>query len=246
MTTEVATVPESSRPARFKLPALVIPDSAIEAVKWLALLLMTLDHVDKYLCHETVPALFDAGRLAMPLFATIFGYNMARAQENGRQPYSRTIRRLLLSWACATPVCLALGGLAWGWWPLNVMSLFALAAAVMWLAEGTGVVRLAAAGLLFVVGGAFVEYWWPGMVLCLAAWRYAKRPTWTALTMWLCAVASLYVINHNWWALAAIPVLLLATRIDLPVPRHRLLFYVYYPAHLWVILLVAVVAHVVH
>jgi hypothetical protein len=236
MTMDIVSGRASVR-TRWTPAPLVITDGSVEAIKWLALVLMTFDHIDKYLLHETIPALFDAGRLAMPLFATVFGLNMARPRTANSQHYGKTIIRLLVAWAAATPVCLALGGLAWGWWPLNVMSMFALTASVMWLVDGGGRARFAAAALLFVLGGVIVEYWWPGMVLCLAAWRYAKRPTWSALTMWLCAAAALTIINHNWWALAAVPVLLLAGRTNFGLPRVRLLFYVYYPVHLAIILL---------
>ena len=45
-------------------PLLVLSSGTLEALKWLALLLMTLDHVNKHLLHASVPELFAAGRLA--------------------------------------------------------------------------------------------------------------------------------------------------------------------------------------
>ena len=59
-------------------PALMLSSGTLEALKWLALLLMTLDHVNKHLLHASVPELFAAGRLTLPLFGFVLGYNLAR------------------------------------------------------------------------------------------------------------------------------------------------------------------------
>jgi hypothetical protein len=101
------------------MPRLVIPNGSVEALKWLALVLMTGDHVNKYLLNGTVPALFDAGRLAMPIFAFVLAYNLARPGNLERGVYRRTITRLGLFGVVSTPICIALGGLLYGWWPLN-------------------------------------------------------------------------------------------------------------------------------
>jgi len=47
---------------------LFVFDGTIEAMKWLALLSITGDHVNKYLFNGTLPFLFEIARLAMPLF----------------------------------------------------------------------------------------------------------------------------------------------------------------------------------
>jgi hypothetical protein len=43
-------------------------------------------------------------------------------------------------------------------------------------------------------------------------------------------------VNRNFWAMTAIPVIFLAPQIKLNIPRIRYAFYIYYPAHLAVIL----------
>ena len=75
-------------------PRLELSSGALEALKWLALLLMTLDHVNKHLLHASVPELFAAGRLALPLFGFVLGYNLARPGALASGGYSRTARRL--------------------------------------------------------------------------------------------------------------------------------------------------------
>jgi len=48
----------------------------------------------------------------------------------------------------------------------------------------------------------------------------------------LAALAALWFVNSNLHVLAAVPVILLASRLDLHLPRRRWLFYAYYPLHL--------------
>jgi len=220
-------------------PALLLSSGTLEALKWLALLLMTLDHVNKYLLHASVPELFAAGRLALPLFGFVLGYNLARPGALASGGYLRTARRLAVFGSIATIPFIALGGLGWGWWPLNIMATLLVATLCAWLIEVGGPVRLAAAAAVFIVGGALVEFWWPGLAACLLAWAYCRRPSWVTLALWVGALASLYVINGNLWALAAAPLIFAAGQVKLTVPRGRLGFYVYYPAHLAVLWVLA-------
>ncbi len=55
------------------------------------------------------------------------------------------------------------------------------------------------------------------------------------LALWVGAVASLYIINRNLWALAAFPLIFAAGQVKLNVPRGRLGFYVCYPVQLAVL-----------
>ena len=130
-------------------------------------------------------------------------------------------------------VCCGSGG------RLNILFMLMVSVAIMALLDRGGVVRVAAAFALFLVGGAMVEFWWPAVVMTLAAWRYVRRPSWTSAAMWVVAAASLYVINRNLWALAALPLFVLATRISIEMPRSRNVFYVFYPLHLMVLWAIA-------
>ena len=87
-------------------------------------------------------------------------------------------------------------------------------------------------GVAFLVGGSSVEYWWPAVAFGLAVWSYTRRPSWAAAAVAVLACAALWFINRNLWALAALPVLFLASRVDVRVPRLRWAFYAYYPLHL--------------
>lgn len=222
------------------LPHLVVPDGTLEALKWLALMLMTGDHINKYLFNGTLPLLYEIGRLAMPLFAFTLGYNLARPSTLERGVYERTMTRLIVFGLAATPAFIALNGLVAGGWPLNVMFTLLAATATLYLIEKGGTGHKITAGAVFVIAGSLVEFLWPAMALCAAVWWYCKQPTWLALFLLLAATTALWFINSNLWALAALPILLGASRIDLRVPRLRWAFYAYYPLHLVALCLIRI------
>ena len=222
------------------LPRLVVPDGALEALKWIALLLMTGDHIDKYLFNGTKTLLFNAGRIAMPLFVFVLAYNLARQGTLERGAYPRTMQRLVLFGVLATPAFIALGDLMAGWWPLNIMFALLVLTVVLFLMERRTAGGFVAAAAVFLVGGSFVEFWWPALAFGLAVWWYCKRPSWMALTLALVALVALGFVNGNLWALAALPVVLVASRVDMRVPRLRWVFYAYYPAHLIAIWLIRI------
>jgi hypothetical protein len=111
----------SSPPEKTAQNAIVWPHGSREALKWLALFLMTGDHVNKYLFNGALPIFFEAGRLALPIFVTVLAYNLARFGTTSNGVYERTMKRLLIAGMVATLPFIALGNLRGGWWPLNVM-----------------------------------------------------------------------------------------------------------------------------
>src|SRR5689334_25284037 len=97
-------------------PRLVLADGTVEALKWLGLLLMTGDHVNKYLFAQKLPCLFELGRLAMPIFGFVLAYNLARPGALARRAHVRLIERLLLWGVAASVPYTALGSVMGGWW----------------------------------------------------------------------------------------------------------------------------------
>lgn len=212
------------------LPNLTINSGTIEAIKWFALVSMVLDHFNKYVLHESVVAFFNFGRLAMPLFMFVMAFKLARVTDI--DAFRRTSKRLAIYGVIASIPFVALGGLAWGWWPLNIMFTMLVAAMVMYFVEYGGTRNKSLGIALFIVGGAVVEFWWPALAICLAAWPYCKKPNWPALVTWVLAVLSLVVINQNYWALASFLIIFSAPYLSFNVPRMRQFFYIFYPAHL--------------
>lgn len=217
-------------------PYLLVSDGTIEALKWFALVLMTLDHINEFLLVEPLFGLNESGRLAMPLFGFVLAYNLARPNALQRGSYERAMVRLALFGMFATPFYIALGAPSAGWWPLNILFTLLVATAIIYYAEKGRTVHTVTATVLFLIGGAIVDYWWFGLAFCLAAWWYCKTASGLALVAWIAATASLYLVNDNLWAMAALPLVFVASRVQLRIPRLRLAFYTYYPAHLALLL----------
>jgi len=218
-----------------QLPKLLVKDGTIEALKGLALFLMTLDHINKYLFAETLPFLFEAGRLTMPLFVFVLAYNLARPGTKERGGFIRTMKRLALFGILATPAFIGLGGLVAGWWPLNIMFALLVMTLTIYMMDRHTTVSTIAAACVFIVGGSSVEFWWPGITIGIAIWSYCKTPSLSAIVIAIAALAATRVINGNYWALASIPIIVLACFVAVPMPRFQWSFYIFYPLHLSVL-----------
>lgn len=235
MNRSVTVNPESRLRTRTEPRALAIADGTLEAMKWLALVLMTLDHVNKYLFAYTVPVLFALGRIAMPLFVFVLSYNLSRPDALQRGAYRRTAARLALYGGFACVPFIALGKVYLGWWPLNILLTLLVATVVIGFAAHGGRLHAICAIVVFVVGGALVEYWWFAVGLAFVSWRYCRRPNLSRLVTLVACTAALWPINQNPWALAALPLILAAPYLALSIPRFPSFFYAYYPAHLGIL-----------
>ena len=215
-----------------QLPRVVVSDGTIEALKWLALLLMVADHTNKYLLHDASHTLFNAGRIAMPLFVFVLAYNLARPDAYKRGAHRRTMKRLALFGLLATPPFIALGGLLAGWWPLNILFALLSLTAIIYCLEQKTISDYLIACAVFIVGGSSVEFWWPVLAFGIALWWYCKTPQIAPLIIAVVALLLLRIINGNYWAFAALPILIASTAVTIPVPRFQWLFYYFYPIHL--------------
>jgi hypothetical protein len=209
-----------------------IADGTLEALKWLALALMLLDHVNTFMFDRTLPGAYQAGRWVAPVFAFVLAYNLARPDALVRGVHLRVMGRLLVSGLLATPFFMAMVG---NWWPLNIMFLLLAGTAVVYGLDRGGSGGIAIAGFALIAGGLLAEYFYPGVAMVVTAWAYCRNPNGRHFAAWVLAVASLWLLNFNFWALTAVPTLLLATRVDLRVPRVRWVFYAFYPVHLAVL-----------
>jgi hypothetical protein len=209
---------------------------ATETLKWTALVLMTGDHLNKHLLGGSVAGLFAAGRLAFPLFVGVLAFNLSRPGCDAGARV-RVMNRLALAGVVASLPYTALGwdDLAGHWWPANVLFTLLLVTLVVHgieMRSGRGTLL---AGAALLVGGALVEFWWPGVMLGVALWRWFRHRRWSAAALVVLATAGLCGINGNAWALAALAVAALAACLPAP-PRCGRFFYTYYPAHLGVLL----------
>jgi len=226
-------MPSLTKPAA-PATAWSISDGSLEALKWVGLVLMTGDHVNKYLLQEASPTLYALGRMVMPLFGFVLMAHLARPGAFQAGMHLRVMRRLAVFALLATPAFVRLVG----WWPLNILVTLWLATLIVWLLERGGAVARAAALIAILMGGALVEFWWPALLCCFAAWGFARRPDGVRMLLWVLATASLAIVNSNFAALAALPLILGARHVDIPLRRCRWVFYAYYPAHLSLIAMV--------
>ncbi|WP_157270526.1 TraX family protein [Azohydromonas aeria] len=203
-----------------------LPAGCDESLKWLALGLMVLDHVNTYLLDSAHPWAFAAGRTVMPIFSTVLAYNLARGRAGAAW---RTSRRALAFGLLALPATWALHGAAL---PLNIMfTLSASAAAIALLEQQRWKVAM---GLAFVAG-VLCEGYWPVIGTTVAAWYFWRSPSWRPAVAWLLCMLALTPINGNCWAFAAVPVIAAVAMLKSHPRRVRWLFYVAYPLHLSII-----------
>jgi TraX protein len=235
MTEAIRTAAEPLSPVA---PPLSIANGTLEALKWLAVVLMVVDHVNKYLYHGKIGWMFAAGRLVMPVFAFVLAYNLARPETLASGGFARTAKRLLVYGLVATVPYTALNGLNAYGWPLNVLFTLLVATLVIWLYEAGSPRQGMWLIPLFSFGSMLPEYWILGTGMTIAAYFYCKSPRPLYLGLWLLSVTLLGLLNMSLYALLAVPLLYFAPKVNLTVPRLKYFFYAFYPAHfalLWII-----------
>ena len=216
-------------------PNIKIADGSIEGLKWLAMVAMTFDHMNRIFFSTGNDLFYSIGRIAMPVFAFVFVYNIARSAEFVPAHYYKSFKRLVFFGLLATPAYIAMMRLE-GLFPLNIMFTFLVAAATIFFYEKYGLGPRAI--LCFLVGGLFVEYGWFGVAICLSCWFFCKTPHPISLFVTLVTFIFLDVFNRSDWTLLSIPIIFLASQIDFKVPRCTYFFWGYYPLHLSVMVLV--------
>lgn len=214
------------------LAPVVISDGTLEALKWLGLVLMTVDHINKFLNGGQSALMFDLGRVALPLFGFVLAYNLCRPEALARGVFQRvSIQLFIYGWIAQIPF-VAIGGTNAYGWPLNILFTLWVSVLIIWMLELHKPKLMLVILPLFSFASMLPEFWHLGTGSTLAAWYFCKNPRVASLMIWIVAVAALAIINQNFYALLALPLLYASQRVNLPVPRHRRVFYVFYPAHL--------------
>jgi uncharacterized membrane protein len=235
--------PASAAPAGRRLE---VTDASLEWMKWLAVVGMVLDHVNWFFFASSIDNpqasphawMNDVGRVVFPLFAFVFGVNLARALDAGsagdRAPrFRRMLLRLVIAGAIAQGAYWLLRGY---FFPLNVLFTFALVALVArgFASDATSTQKLAAVAL-FAFGGLAVEYWWIGAGLALAALYFARRHTVRSALPFVVVLVLLAVMSQNPYPLAALMVIAALRGVRLALPRWPGAFHAYYAGHLWLL-----------
>ena len=211
-------------PARWSLT-----DGTVEALKWFAFAAMVADHIDVIWFARGEPWLSAIGRLAMPIFAVVFGYNLSRSRDPGK-----VIQRLLVVGLLVQPIAMLTINQGRPL-PLNILLTFAAGGAVVYFTDRRDWLLAGALGLL---GAIATDYGAVGVSLVAASWLYfrSRDPAWLVPLVGAAASLCLYV-NGNAWALLGFAAVVGAGWVHLPVPRARWAFLLAYPGHmvaLWI------------
>lgn len=302
---------------------LVLNYGHLEALKWLALVLMTGDHINYAIFKGSILILMYAGRLVLPIFAFSLAYALAQPQTLESGVYRRVMIRLGIAGIIATVPYVEIRG----WQSLNI--LFSLLLGV-WISQfilkhqayqaylkhfnslnllnplhstakqsahvgfiphtkslkknkkskhsikqsnqfnqsnqlnqstqlittqpsthsfkhyfqsSYGVIAF----ILFVYLGVFVEYFWLGPAVFLSAWYFCRKPSLFSFLIGVLILLSLYILNgYTFYALLAIPTIVLFIKCNITLPRIKYIFYIYYPLHLYVLCLYQEYAYFIH
>lgn len=207
---------------------MAVSDGGIEALKWLGFVLMVADHTNRFLLHDAVPLVYEASRIAFPLFGFALAYNLARPQAD----LPKAQKRLLLWGLCAQPFFWFAAGFDA---PLNVLLTFYVAAIAIGYVDAAArnAAALAVAIGLVVVLGFFVDFGPFGVAYLVSSYLLCRRVTAIRAATWVAMIGiGLAVPNGTYTALFAAPLILLISRLEIVMPRFRTGFYVLYVGHL--------------
>ncbi|HSV46858.1 MAG TPA: TraX family protein [Ramlibacter sp.] len=230
----------TASPLRLHAAPLGFTDGQLEAIKWLGMASMLLDHIGRHLMgfaqHSWVFAL---GRIAFPCFVFVLAVNLAREGDRAGRCARTTLRLGLWGAVAVLPSIWARGDPT----TLNVLFTLSLGAALCWALEGTAAVWLRALACVaiaavawfaeFGVGGVFMV---PAIYLCCTQREPAMA---LVAALLLLATAWLNTRFGGWPAfagtLATVPIVWGLRALPVKVPRWQPLFYLIYPLHLAVI-----------
>lgn len=226
-TVQSETAAQLARPVQF-----TITDGALNALKWIAVASMVVDHTNAYVFENASAVAQNFGRLAFPLFAFVLGYNLARTPFTR---YGTLATRLAVAGLVSQPLY---GLMVSDAWRFNIFFTFLVALGIIALLRIPSTNRAITAGVLFAVAGFLVDFHWYGIALTVASYFFAARMNTTALTGLFSALAmlTLYLaLLIGWPALAtllAVPLVYVLRSMPAVLPRLRWVFYAVYPVHI--------------
>jgi hypothetical protein len=212
-------------------------DGQLEALKWIALAFMFLDHFGRHLLGFGQDTwVFALGRIAFPLFALVLALNLAREGDRAARA-ARTTRRLAIWCAVAVlPSIWARGE------PMlvNVLATLGLGAAACWaLASPASLWLRIVTCMAVALASHFVEFGLAGVFLVPAIFHYRTQRDPAAALLALVLLLATAWLNASWGGmfalagtLASVPIAWSVRRLPISAPRLQLAFYLVYPLHL--------------
>jgi len=235
----------------------LLPDMTEEGrqlLKWIAVVAMVADHFNHFLLGGEEHWIYAIGRICMPIFSLMLGWNLATYAHVSPGLYARTSGRLLLAALLSTPFTAAMTPSVLPWWPLNVVwplnVMWTLLAGCLccWALEQQlhkpkGAMLLMPTGLLFL--GALPEYFWSGILCVVAGWCVVRHPGRRAQLLIFASTATLPLLPWlgtdlplytHFTGLLAFPLMHLLKDVRIQTPRAKWFFYAFYPCHLALLL----------
>ncbi len=195
----------------------------IETIKWIAVISMTIDHINRVVLGHAFGWMFEFGRLALPLFCLAFGTGIAK-----RLHWKVTVPRLLTFGIMAQLAWMVAGELR----EPNI--LFGLALAVVLIATYDWNPLFSA--VLGVTLGFGIEGTYGAIALVIGAYSVERGRHSVALFWIALGTGITCLVSASPSPALAVPVYLLLRQSRLgPSTRHHRILYWYYPAHLLVL-----------
>ncbi|HET8692097.1 MAG TPA: TraX family protein [Steroidobacteraceae bacterium] len=222
VTRKAASLSEPAASAGTLASRLFPRGEAIEALKWLGLAAMLVEHWMRYVAGDLPAWAYAVGRLAFPLFVFALALG-TRALATARLP--AVIVRMLAFGIAAQVAQLAVDAPAG---QANILFTFALGVTAVWLLESGWPPFLQALSLATIgVLGLWCEFGVMGVALVAVTVKLARAGEAPAVA-WLAVAAlvgALALPNRNHFALAAVPLALAVGRSGIRIPRVRRAFY---------------------
>lgn len=200
-------------------------DKALDALKWIAIITMTIDHVG-YMFLPDIAELRIIGRIAFPLFA----YLIAQGMRNTRAKAAYTKRLFIFALIAQIPFYFMFESAM-----LNVLFTFA---------AGAILCTVGPKFLLLYIPAMFIipfEYSWWGMLL-VPIFYYLHKSKKTAIIIAVASLGAFAYLENIMIQMAAVAAFFLIVKKDVlssfnwPVPN-KYFFYWFYPAHLAVLVM---------
>lgn len=229
--------------ASYSLAGPVLKSHQIEALKWVAIISMTVGHL-AYAVAAQNTIYFYISRVAYPLFAFLLVYNY---MHNTKDSANYFLRIFILSLISELPYQYLFG--RENIYLANILATigFGLASIIIidrlsslkessfydvrWIWAGWYMV-----GLIVLIGGFGVDYMHMGILLCVAYWGWLRFPSYTTFNI---ALIATFLLNlpigptASFFGIGALGLIALATLLSIEIPRlNKWFFYFYYPMHL--------------
>lgn len=208
--------------------------STIELLKWIGIITMTFDHIGILLLNSN-EILREIGRLAFPIFGFVLIYNYIHHTKNK----VKYIKRLAVFSFIIEPIHLLVFQNNYA--GLNIFFIYTLTLSFLYvyeLVQGEKDIDikkylfLVIFFMLSILVSQYTEYRVSGFLVTSSFYFMLKDKRFIVITIFLLALLNAPATNYILATLTVVPVVYLASKIDIHVPRSRYFFYLYYPIHL--------------